>query len=241
MVSVVAGTRRPISRHTIHDNAAERYVESLTPEQRTQLQEEALASADPFLASGYDRRCLTEPPLLVDLYRRLIVEKHVTKRRYGRPLRSGSSLTGATDNERNSILLDRDRFGDKWAHIRDGYDISYLSCQKSLRIMKLRGKSLTNRTAIGCTGRCPDFRQRILASEARVSAGKAEAFDSASDNRSQRLRESQQAITANRVGRAVGPVIQVDRSDGPVWISAPKYGSFLFIRRQTSAYRVVSQ
>ena len=65
------------SRATRHTRV-QCYLKSLNSEQRRRLEKEALASADPLLASAYGRAISDGPPLLVDVYRHLIVERHLT-------------------------------------------------------------------------------------------------------------------------------------------------------------------
>jgi hypothetical protein len=61
----------------------EGYLKTPTPTRRKQIEDQALASADPLLASAYGRAIARGAELLVDLYRRMILEKHVGGCRQG--------------------------------------------------------------------------------------------------------------------------------------------------------------
>ena len=62
----------------------DRYLRSLTPEKRKRLEEEAIASADPLLASAYGRALAEGTELLADVYRCVILEKHLAGLRESR-------------------------------------------------------------------------------------------------------------------------------------------------------------
>jgi hypothetical protein len=53
------------------------YLKGLTAEKRRLLEETALASAPPLLALRYEQAVSEGPELLVDVYRHLIVERHL--------------------------------------------------------------------------------------------------------------------------------------------------------------------
>jgi len=56
-----------------------RYLGGLAPDERDRLMQRAIVSADPFLASAYGQAVSEEAQLLVDIYRRIILEKHVAR------------------------------------------------------------------------------------------------------------------------------------------------------------------
>ena len=53
------------------------YIRNLAPAKRQRLEEEALAKANPVLASCYERAAEEGQPLLTEVYRRIILEKHL--------------------------------------------------------------------------------------------------------------------------------------------------------------------
>ena len=57
-----------------------RYLKSLTDKQRKRLEQQAFASADPLLASAYTRAVDEGSDMLLDVYRRLIIERHILSR-----------------------------------------------------------------------------------------------------------------------------------------------------------------
>jgi plasmid replication initiation protein len=58
----------------------DRYLKRLTPERRRHLEERALASAPPLLASRYKQAVSEGVQVLVDVYRRVIVQQHLSDR-----------------------------------------------------------------------------------------------------------------------------------------------------------------
>jgi hypothetical protein len=81
--------RESDDRHKARRTKIEGYLKTLTPARRQQLEDQALASADPLLASAYDRAVASGSELLVDIYRRMILEQHVGDRRTGRRTERG--------------------------------------------------------------------------------------------------------------------------------------------------------
>jgi len=57
-----------------------RYLRSLSAATRSQLEVEALASADPLMKESYQRAQESDNDLLIRLYRRLILQKHVARK-----------------------------------------------------------------------------------------------------------------------------------------------------------------
>jgi hypothetical protein len=60
------------------------YIRKLPDEKRQQLEMEAMESAGPELASNYQRIVTDGPPLLENIYRRIILEKHLANKIAGR-------------------------------------------------------------------------------------------------------------------------------------------------------------
>ena len=71
------GAVRSDDSHKARRTKIEGYLKTLTPARRKQLEDQALASADLLLTSAYDRAVASGSELLIDLYRRMILEKHV--------------------------------------------------------------------------------------------------------------------------------------------------------------------
>ncbi|MHB8954585.1 MAG: replication initiator protein A [Pirellulaceae bacterium] len=58
-------------------NGIDDYLRKLAPEQLQQIEQKALLAANPFLVSAYQRVVSEGSPLLIDLYRHLIIEQHL--------------------------------------------------------------------------------------------------------------------------------------------------------------------
>ena len=59
------------------DHRLDEYISSLTPAKRKRLEEEAIAKASPVLATCYQRVTSEGQPLLMEVYRRIILEKYL--------------------------------------------------------------------------------------------------------------------------------------------------------------------
>ena len=59
------------------DHRLDEYISSLAPAKRKRLEEEAIAKASPVLAACYQRVTSEGQPLLTEVYRRIILEKHL--------------------------------------------------------------------------------------------------------------------------------------------------------------------
>jgi len=77
--------RRPRRRRKTQELAENRgaridsYFKGLDSDERDRLMQQAIASADPFLASAYQQAVSEGSQLLIDVYRHIVLEKHVAK------------------------------------------------------------------------------------------------------------------------------------------------------------------